>query len=118
MVPVSALRPEHSSDQATARSAQRLIELRRLNAHRCLGLELLGASEPKQAGCIEAALKEVARWEQRGLCSADYIQRWRKWLAWPVPRLVRAMCSDAAGWGNAMRQNSPFSALHGFWPDK
>ena len=56
----------------------------------------------------------VARWEQQGLCSADYIQRWRKWLAWPVPRLVRAMCSDAAGWGNAMRQNSPFSALPGF----
>ena len=59
---------------------------------------------------VDAALREVDRWEERALCSADYIQRWRAWLALPVKQLVQRMCSDAQGWGRAMRQNSPFTA--------
>jgi hypothetical protein len=54
-------------------------------------------------------LAEVQRWEDGALCSADYIERWRQWLALPVASLVQVMCSDAEGWGRAMRQNSPFA---------
>ena len=101
-------------ERQAARDAQRQVDLQRLMAHQRLGLALLCATKARQASRIRAALKVVQRWEHEGLCSADYILRWRRWLALPLQRLVQAMCSDALGWGNAMRQNSPFAALIGF----
>lgn len=102
-------RPQIDERQA-ARVAQQQIELHRLVAHQRLGIELLCAQPAQQRKWIEAALREVDRWEERQLCSADYIERWRAWLALPAKELVQRMCSDAQGWGRAMRQNSPFTA--------
>ena len=93
-----------------ARAAQQQLELTRLAAHQRIGKELLRVNADQQRMRIAAARKEVDRWESAGLCSADYVERWRAWLAFPVPRLVALMCSDAEGWGQAMRQNSPFAA--------
>jgi hypothetical protein len=97
-------------ERRAARAAQQQVELHRLIAHQELGIELLCAPSPQQRKRVEAALHEVDRWEAGQLCSADYIQRWRAWLALPVKQLVQRMCSDAQGWGRAMRQNSPFTA--------
>jgi antitoxin (DNA-binding transcriptional repressor) of toxin-antitoxin stability system len=104
------LQHQAPDERRAARAAQQQVELHRLVAHQQLGIELLCASPPQQRKRLEAALQEVDRWEERQLCSADYIQRWRAWLALPVKQLVQRMCSDAQGWGRAMRQNSPFTA--------
>jgi antitoxin (DNA-binding transcriptional repressor) of toxin-antitoxin stability system len=115
VVPAQWLERQGALDERqTARAAQRQVDLQRLMAHQRLGLELLCAPRARQAGRIRAALKVVQRWERQGLCSADYIARWRQWLGLSPQRLVQTMCSDALGWGSAMRQNSPFAALVGF----
>ncbi len=97
-------------ERRAARAAQEQVELRRLMAHQHLGIDLLCMTPPQQRKRLEAARREVARWEDEALCSADYIERWRMWLSLPAKELVQRMCSDADGWGRAMRQNSPFSA--------
>lgn len=93
-----------------ARQSQAAVELRRLIDHQHIGIELLSAVAKEQARALNAANREIDRWEVRQLCSQDYIDRWREWLALPMPELVKVMCSDAKGWGSAMRQNSPFVA--------
>jgi hypothetical protein len=96
-------------ERRAARAAQQQVELRRLMAHQRLGIELLCASAAQRQKTIAGAKREVERWEAGHLCSTDYITRWRAWLALPAPQLVQRMCSDAQGWGSAMRQNSPFA---------
>ncbi|KQT07569.1 hypothetical protein [Ramlibacter sp. Leaf400] len=90
-----------------ARELQQQIEQDRLTAHRRIGMELLGREE-RRNHLLESARREVRRWAEQGLCSQDYIDRWSEWLSLPVGELVERMCSDAQGWGRAMRQNSPF----------
>jgi antitoxin (DNA-binding transcriptional repressor) of toxin-antitoxin stability system len=113
---VAAIVPPHwlshheaLDERRAARALQQQVDLNRLVAHQQLGIELLCAQPPQQRKRIEAAAREVDRWEAQQLCSADYISRWRAWLALPVRQLVLRMCSDAEGWGRAMRQNSPFT---------
>ena len=113
---VAAIVPPHwlarhgeLDERRVARAAQRQIEQGRLMAHQHVGIELLCASPVQRRQRIAAARREVDRWEAGQLCSADYIARWRAWLDLPVPSLVQCMCSDAQGWGIAMRQNSPFA---------
>jgi hypothetical protein len=98
-------------ERRAARAAQQQVEAQRLMRHQHLGIELLCADAAQQRKRIAAARSVVDRWERDNLCSADYIARWREWLALPVRSLVPLMCSNAQGWGAAMRQNSPFSAL-------
>lgn len=100
-------------ERRAARVAQQQVEKQRLMAHQALGIELFCSAAADQRSLLAAASREVDRWQAGQLCSADYIARWREWLALPLKQLVQRMCSDAAGWGNAMRQNSPFSALGG-----
>jgi hypothetical protein len=111
LVPPDWLDREDALDERrAARAAQKQVEIARLLAHQRAGIELLCARPAQQRKRIDAARREVDRWESAKLCSADYITRWRAWLGMPVPDLVRRMCSDAEGWGNAMRQNSPFAS--------
>jgi len=95
-------------ERRAARAAQRQVELARLAAHQRLGIDLLCAPVQQQRRMIDEARQEVARWKDKRLCSPDYIERWIAWLALPPRDLVQRMCSAAEGWGNAMRQNSPF----------
>lgn len=110
LVPPDWLARQSSLDgRRAARAAQQQIEKQRLMAHQALGITLLCATPAEQRFQLDAAAREVDRWQAGQLCSADYIVRWRQWLAMPLKQLVQRMCSDAAGWGNAMRQNSPFA---------
>lgn len=93
-----------------ARLGQQQRELQRLMRHQQLAIDLLCAPIEGQQQVLQAARKEIERWQDEQLCSADYIQRWRHWLALPLAELAPLMCSDAGGWGSAMRQNSPFTA--------
>lgn len=111
LVPPHWLEQREVLDERRAvRVVQRQVELQRLAAHQRLGIALLCASVAGQRARIHAARLEIDRWERLQLCSADYIARWRGWLALPVRQLVPRMCSEAGGWGTAMRQNSPFGA--------
>jgi len=95
----------------SARDEQRQVELARLMAHQRIGADLLSCNE-RQKLLLDAAKCEVKRWADLRLCSQDYIDRWSEWLLLPPVELVARMCSDADGWGMAMRQNSPFGLLH------
>ncbi|MGE3349337.1 MAG: type II toxin-antitoxin system Phd/YefM family antitoxin [Ramlibacter sp.] len=114
---VAALVPPQWLDHAPqlderrrARDEQQRVEQGRLMAHQRIGIALL-AHKDRQKPLLAAAQREVKRWAALRLCSQDYIDRWAEWLALPVAELVERMCSDADGWGTAMRQNSPFAAL-------
>ena len=111
VVPPHWLSQAHELDERrAARAALQHVEVQRLLAHQRLAIELLCASPAQQRKQLAAARGMVDRWESEHLCSEDYIRRWRAWLALPVRQLARRMCSDAQGWGPAMRQNSPFAA--------
>jgi hypothetical protein len=89
------------------------VEQGRLMAHQRVAIALLSLPEPGRRRLLQAARREVRRWQDGQLCSRDYIDRWNEWLALPKAQLVERMCSDAGGWGQAMRQNSPFAILQG-----
>ena len=95
-----------------AREEQHLVEQQRLMAHQRIGIELL-SRKGRRKPMLDAARREVRRWADQQLCSQDYIDRWSEWLALPDVELVDRMCSDAEGWGKAMRQNSPFTVAIG-----
>ena len=94
-------------ERRRAREVQKRVEQNRLIAHQRLAIELL-ARPGRRNALLKAARSEVQRWESLNLCSRDYIDRWNEWLSLPAAELVERMCSDADGWGSAMRQNSPF----------
>jgi antitoxin (DNA-binding transcriptional repressor) of toxin-antitoxin stability system len=98
-------------DRVRAREAQQQVEQQRLMRHQRIAIDLLCAAPARQRASVAAARREVDRWEEGQLCSEDYIRRWREWLSLPVRELALCMCSDAQGWGRAMRQNSPFTAV-------
>ena len=111
MVPAHWLSQHEALDERrAARAAQQQVEVQRLLAHQRLAIDLLCESPDRQRKRLQAARRVVDRWEERQLCSDDYIQRWRAWLELPIKQLAQRMCSDAGGWGAAMRQNSPFAA--------
>lgn len=90
-----------------ARAENAAVEQARLDRHYRIALTLL--SDARRAPqLVNRARKEVARWEERGLCSQEYIERWNRLLQLDRRRLAVEMCGDLAGWGNAMRQNSPW----------
>jgi antitoxin (DNA-binding transcriptional repressor) of toxin-antitoxin stability system len=95
-------------ERRRARSDQQRVEQGRLMAHQRIGIDLLAHKDRKKQ-LLGAARREVQRWAAERLCSQDYIDRWTEWLALPAVDLVERMCSDADGWGAAMRQNSPFA---------
>jgi hypothetical protein len=109
MLPGAVPTPPNPRQQARAEQQQR--ELQRLMRHQQMAIALLCAPPAKQMQQLQAAQAVVARWAVEGLCSADYIARWQAWLALPLQQLAPLMCGDADGWGAAMRQNSPFTAL-------
>ncbi|MGE4239782.1 type II toxin-antitoxin system Phd/YefM family antitoxin [Ramlibacter sp.] len=99
-------------ERRLAREQQRRVEERRLLKHHRIALDLL-SDATRRKHLLATARNEVRRWSENQLCSQDYIDRWTQWLALPVATLARTMCSDADGWGNAMRQNSPFGVIPG-----
>lgn len=114
LVPPQWLVQQSSFDERrAARAAQQQVDQQRLLRHQAFGIALLCGTAAEQRRWLACAAQQVDRWQAGQLCSADYIARWRDWLALPIRQLVQCMCSDAEGWGNAMRQNSPFSALGG-----
>jgi len=100
--------PKSQLDRREARLKQAAIEDRRLIKHLRIGNSLLASAPQDAQAMVNQALDRVAQWEHEGLCSRDYIQRWRAMLARPRAELVDAMCGDADGWGPALRQNSPW----------
>lgn len=110
MLPAQAHAQAQPNPRLQARAEQQQREQQRLMRHQHLAIGLLCATPTQQARQLKAARSVVARWASEGLCSADYINRWQKWLALPLQKLAPLMCGDAEGWGPAMRQNSPFTA--------
>lgn len=112
MVPPQWLsRSDLLDERRVAREQQKQVDQSRLMAHQRVAIELL--SHPEMADqLLSAARAQVQRWATQNLCSDDYIDRWHQWLALPQAELAQLMCSDANGWGKAMRQNSPFAGMH------
>lgn len=96
------------AERREARLRQAVVEEARLNKHLKIGMRLLSVPRPEARTMLAQASQQVDRWERDKLCSPDYIARWRKILALPLGELVEKMCGDPAGWGKALRQNSPW----------
>lgn len=112
LVPPQWLEGAHLLDERRrARQDQKQIEQNRLMAHQRIAIQLLSRPQDKRR-LLASARSEVKRWSEQQLCSRDYIERWSEWLALPVADLAERMCSDANGWGTAMRQNSPFGTSY------
>ncbi|WP_171019847.1 type II toxin-antitoxin system Phd/YefM family antitoxin [Hydrogenophaga sp. 2FB] len=96
-------------ERKLARAQQSRVELDRLQRHAHLAVDLLSSSADQQALIVSEAKARVARWRGHALCSDDYIDRWNQLLSLPVHELAKEMIGDCGGWGNALRQNTPFS---------
>lgn len=91
-----------------ARQQQAQVTQRRLMRHQQVAVALLTAPPAQAQAMLADAQAVVSRWAEDGLCSADYVQRWAALLALPLPQLALAMTGFADGWGDALRQNSPW----------
>lgn len=100
--------PKSQLERREARLKQAGIENQRLIKHLRIATRLLAATPQDAQAMVNQATARVAQWEHEGLCSRDYIDRWRAMLAQPRTQLVEAMCGEADGWGPALRQNSPW----------
>ena len=111
MVPAGWLdRFDPLEERRRAREEQKKVDQNRLMAHQKVAIDLLSRPERKRR-LMAAARGELRKWSEKKLCSQDYIDKWADWLSLPAEDLAERMCSDADGWGNAMRQNSPFAAF-------
>ena len=104
-----AIGESRTAERRVARLTQQLVDRDRLLRHYRIAQQLLTLPAAKSLAMVRAARKEVDRWETLGLCSRDYIGRWRKILALPATQLAEALVSDHEGWGTALRQNSPWA---------
>lgn len=106
--PGMVARSEPAAERRLARLQQQAVERERLVRHQRIALNLLTLPRKESGALIAQARREVARWVDQQLCSADYVERWSELLALPVAELARGMVGECAGWGPALRQNSPF----------
>lgn len=106
--------PEHFASASplalrrAAREHQAAVEQARLLKHYRVALSLLTATPSRRAQWVAQARAVVARWRSEGLSSRDYFERWEALLSLPNKELAVAMTSDLDGWGDALRQNSPW----------
>lgn len=99
------------AERRHARAAQVWVEKDRLIKHQQLAIDLLTMPKSQSRALIGRARAEVDRWRHDRLCSPDYADRWDALLSMAIADLARGMCSDAAGWGAALRQNSPWHVV-------
>ena len=104
---------KEQDDCRAARQQQVQVTQRRLMRHQQVAVALLNAPPAQAQAMLADAQAVVSRWAEEGLCSADYVQRWTALLALPLPQLALAMTGDADGWGDALRQNSPWAKAWG-----
>jgi hypothetical protein len=82
------------------------VNERRLIKHRPVALALRGGAAAGADEVLALARAQIMLWEQRHLCSQDYIDAWKELLQHPqqAARVLEERSSCAA----ALRQNSPF----------
>lgn len=99
------------AERRLARERQASLERDRLIRHQRIAIDLLLMADAERTESIARARAAVDRWEAEGLCSRDYIDRWRLLLDLPIGPMARQMTSGADGWGQALRQNSPWTEV-------
>lgn len=97
-----------SSPREAARAAQRAVEESRLLRHHKVALALALATPSQAQAMITAAMAEVAKWEEKKACGSVYIEKWKEILSRDVRQISGLIVSELDGWGNALRQNSPW----------
>lgn len=100
------------AERLAARAQQAAVEQERLDRHHRIANDLLSLPDDGREALIANARVAVARWQADGLCSVDYVERWTEILSMTPSGMAAAIVSDADGWGNALRQNSPFVGIH------
>jgi len=96
----------YNSAQAVVSAAD--VNERRLDKHRPVARALRDGAAVDADEILALAHGQVALWEQRCLCSQDYIDAWKELLQHPqrAAQILEERSSRAA----ALRQNSPFVA--------
>ena len=108
-----AARPDVLAERKKARLLQAVVENDRLLRHQAVASKLLSSSDQEAMNLVGKARLIVRRWEnaEPPLCSRHYIELWDDILDMPIIDLAHSMCSDFKGWGNALRQNSPWNVI-------
>lgn len=104
--------PDAKAERRMARLRQSVVERDRLIRHQKIAIALLTRPKTESTKLIKEAQAMIELWRQENLCSADYIQRWSDILNMPIKRMAEAIVSNEDGWGNALRQNSPWVGEH------
>lgn len=92
--------------RAQARQAQNQREALRKQAHAKVAVLLRG----KRTGpvVVRYALKQVAKWRNKHLCSQDYINDWSDLLR--HPKQAADLLLEDSPKAKRLRQNTPFAA--------
>lgn len=90
--------------QAIARQQQLAINEQRLQKHAMVARAL---RDPALApAVIASAKKQISLWQEKQLCSLDYIDAWSNLLADPLKAAL--VLEDSSPFSIQMRQNAPF----------
>lgn len=101
--------PDIQAERKLARISQAMVEKDRLIKHHKIALGLLTLPPSQRKVLIDQAKSMVDRWRNDQLCSAEYIDRWSTILSLSPKDIAQAIVADNEGWGNALRQNSPWA---------
>lgn len=103
---------DHHLERKLARMRQSGVENDRLIRHQKTAFDLATLPEDQRNKLIDTAKAVVARWRAEKLCSSDYIEMWERNLSMKPVEMAETMISDAEGWGQSLRQNSPWVGVH------
>lgn len=83
---------------------QQEVDARRLQKHVAVALALRDPARAPQV--VKSALEQVRLWQEKQLCSRDYIDAWVELLNDPAK--AAAVLEDESPFAVQMRQNAPF----------
>lgn len=69
----------------------------------------MALGDEKAYALRDDALRMVARWQERALCSPVYIDRWRTMLDAPPQDIAKNLMEMDPQWATALHQNTPFA---------
>ncbi|WP_454818884.1 hypothetical protein [Labrys neptuniae] len=109
MAPVSDPQSRVLAERRAARAEKHAKDAWRHQFHERLLPRLLDQNEG--ARLLADAAEIIDTWERKGVCSSDYIDRWRDILSNLPMKYEQELFHDASDWRIALESNSPFSHM-------
>ena len=107
---VAGAEPKDLAERRQVRQQHAIRMLTLQKAHLRIALNLL-LDEPAMAAALDAARDMVELWAREKVCSAYYIDSWRRLLSGSAHEVGAALARIDKQWESALLQNSPFGPL-------